>query len=105
MNEYYLGLQKVVSSELEKFIKFLNSQEYKTKPTIVTVDITLKNGLVIYISKWLTVDFFVKFRHVNDLSFYTLEELIEMNYIPESFQKSEFLEIHSTVYAYGMDVK
>lgn len=105
MNEYYLGLQQVVSSELEKFIQFLNSQEYKKKPTIFSADITLKNGLVIYISKLFTVDFFVQFRHVNDLYSYTLEELIEMNYIPENFQKPEFLEIHSTVYAYGADVK
>lgn len=105
MNEYYIGLQEVVSTELEKFKKFLNSKEYKKKPTIVTADITLKNGLVIYISKWLTVDFFIQFRHVNDLYSYTLAELIELNYIPEKYQKAEFLTVHSTVYAYGMDVK
>jgi len=105
MNEYYLGLQQVVSVELEKFKQFLNKQEFKKKPTIVSADITLKNGLVIYICKWLTVDFVVKFKHVKDLYSYTLEELIENNYIPESFQKSEFLEVHSFVYCYGADVK
>jgi len=44
-------------------------------------------------------------KHVKDLYSYTLEELIENNYIPESFQKSEFLEVHSFVYCYGLDVK
>lgn len=56
---------------------------------------------MIRISKWLGMDAFVKFNHKTDISSYTFEELIKTNYIPEKYQKDEFLEVHSRNLAFG----
>lgn len=46
-------------------------------------------------------DAFVKFNHKTDIDSFTFEELIETDYIPEKYQKDEFLEVHSRNLAYG----
>lgn len=99
MNAFYNKLQDVALFELKQF-----NQEISTRNSndlIVTKEITLKNGLVIRITKWSSMDAFVKFNHKNDIGSYTFEELIETNYIPEKYQKDEFLEVHSRNFAYG----
>lgn len=97
MNVFYNKLHEFTLSELEQFHKEILNID---KP-IVTKDITLKNGLVIRISKWLSMNTFVKFGHKNDLHSYTFNELIKVDYIPEKYQKEEFLEVHSRNLAFG----
>ncbi|MBA5791669.1 hypothetical protein H1R17_10620 [Flavobacterium sp. xlx-214] len=97
MNEFYNKLHEFTLSELEQFHKeILNLNE-----AIITKEITLKNGLMIRISKWLGMDAFVKFNHKTDISSYTFDELITLNYIPEKYQNEEFLEVHSRNLAFG----
>ena len=97
MNEFYNKLQELALSELEQFQKeILNTDE-----AIITKEITLKNGLMIRISKWFGMDVFVKFGHKNDLHSYTFDELIKVDYIPEKYQKDEYLEVHSRNLAFG----
>ncbi len=97
MNEFYNKLHDIALFELEQFKEeILNLNE-----AIITKEIILKNGLVICISKWLSMDAFVKFNHKKDIGSYTFEELIETNYIPEKYQTDEFLEVHSRNLAYG----
>ncbi|MEC4114762.1 hypothetical protein VSO92_11685 [Myroides pelagicus] len=97
MNEFYNKLHEFTLSELEQFHKeILNINE-----AIITKEITLKNGLTIRISKWLGMDAFVKFNHKTDISSYTFDELITLNYIPEKYQNEEFLEVHSRNLAFG----
>ncbi|WP_333663814.1 hypothetical protein [Chishuiella changwenlii] len=92
MNAFYNKLHAFTLSELEQFNKeILNLDE-----PIITKEITLKNGLMIRISKWLNMDTFVKFNHKTDIDSYTFEELIKTNYIPKKYQKEEFLEVHSS---------
>lgn len=95
MNEFYNKLQEIALLELEQF----NKEVLVENAPIITKEITLKNGLVIRISKWLAMDGFVKFSHKNDINSYSFDELIEMDYIPEKYQNFEFLEVHSSTFA------
>lgn len=97
MNVFYNKLQEITLYELEQF----NQEISNRNETIITKEITLKNGLMIRISKWFGMEVFVKFNHKTDIDSYTFEELIETNYIPEKYQKDEFLEVHSRNLAYG----
>lgn len=97
MNVFYNKLQEITLYELEQF----NQEISNRNEAIITKEITLKNGLMIRISKWLGMDVFVKFNHKTDIDSYTFEELIETNYIPEKYQKDEFLEVHSRNLAFG----
>lgn len=97
MNEFYNKLQEITLFELEQFKEEISN----LNEAIITKEITLKNGLMIRISKWLGMDAFVKFNHKTDISSYTFEELIKTNYIPEKYQKYEFLEVHSRNLAFG----
>lgn len=97
MNVFYNKLQEITLFELEQF----NQEISNRNETIITKEITLKNGLMIRISKWFGMEVFVKFNHKTDIDSYTFEELIETNYIPEKYQKDEFLEVHSRNLAYG----
>lgn len=97
MNEFYNKLQEITLFELEQF----NQEISNRNEAIITKEITLKNGLMIRISKWFGMEVFVKFNHKTDIDSYTFEELIETNYIPEKYQKDEFLEVHSRNLAYG----
>ena len=97
MNEFYNKLQEITLFELEQFKEEISN----LNEAIITKEITLKNGLTIRISKWLGMDVFVKFNHKTDVSSYTFEELIKTNYIPEKYQKNEFLEVHSRNFAFG----
>lgn len=97
MNEFYNKLQEITLFELEQF----NQEISNRNETIITKEITLKNGLMIRISKWFGMDVFVKFNHKTDMDSYTFEELIKTNYIPEKYQKDEFLEVHSRNLAFG----
>lgn len=97
MNEFYNKLHEFTLSELEQFHKEISN----LNEAIITKEITLKNGLMIRISKWLGMDAFVKFNHKTDIDSYTFEELIKTNYIPEKYQKDEFLEVHSQNLAFG----
>jgi len=97
MNTFYNKLQEFTLLEIQKFQKEISVQNLEE--SIITKEITLKNGLVIRISKWLSIDVSVTFHHKNDiLSSYTFEELIEANYIPEKYQNFEFLEVHSSTF-------
>lgn len=97
MNEFYNKLQEITLFELEQFKEEISN----LNEAIITKEITLKNGLMIRISKWLGMDVFIKFNHKTDVSSYTFEELIKTNYIPEKYQKDEFLEVHSRNLAFG----
>ena len=97
MNEFYNKLQEITLFELEQFKEEISN----LNEAIITKEITLKNGLMIRISKWLGMDVFVKFSHKTDISSYTFDELITLNYIPEKYQKDEFLEVHSRNLAFG----
>lgn len=97
MNVFYNKLQEITLFELEQF----NQEISNRNEAIITKEITLKNGLMIRISKWFGMEVFVKFNHKTDIDSYTFEELIETNYIPEKYQKDEFLEVHSRNLAYG----
>lgn len=97
MNVFYNKLQEITLYELEQF----NQEISNRNEAIITKEITLKNGLMIRISKWFGMEVFVKFNHKTDIDSYTFEELIETNYIPEKYQKDEFLEVHSRNLAYG----
>lgn len=97
MNEFYNKLQEITLFELEQF----NQEISNRNEAIITKEITLKNGLMIRISKWFGMEVFVKFNHKTDISSYTFDELITLNYIPEKYQKDEFLEVHSRNLAYG----
>lgn len=97
MNEFYKKLQEITFFELEQF----NQEISNLNEAIVTKEITLKNGVMICISKWFGMDAFVKFNHKKDINSFTFEELIETDYIPEKYQKDEFLEVHSRNLAYG----
>ncbi len=99
MNTFYNKLQEFTLLEIQKFQKEISVQNLEE--SIITKEITLKNGLVIRISKWLNMDIFVKFKHKTDIDSYTFEELIKTNYIPEKYQKDEYLEVHSRNLAYG----
>lgn len=97
MNAFYNKLYEIALSELEQFNKeILNLDE-----PIITKEITLKNGLMIRLSKWLNMDSFVKFNHKTDVSSYTFHELITLDYIPEKYQKDEYLEVHSRNLTFG----
>lgn len=95
MNEFYNKLQEIALFELKQF----NKEILAENAPIITKEITLKNGLVICISKWLAIDAFVKFTHKNDTNSYSFDELVEMDYIPEKYQNFEFLEVHSSSFA------
>lgn len=97
MNEFYKKLQEITFFELEQF----NQEISNLNEAIVTKEITLKNGLMIRITKWFGLDAFVKFNHKTDINSFTFEELIEIDYIPEKYQKDEFLEVHSRNLAFG----
>lgn len=97
MNVFYNKLQEITLYELEQF----NQEISNRNEAIITKEITLKNGLMIRISKWFGMEVFVKFNHKTDIDSYTFEELIETNYIPEKYQKDEFLEVHSRNLAFG----
>ncbi len=97
MNEFYNKLQEITIFELEQFKEEISN----LNEAIITKEITLKNGLMIRISKWLGMDAFVKFNHKTDIDSYTFEELIKTNYIPEKYQKDEFLEVYSRNLAFG----
>src|SRR5690606_19997489 len=97
MNEFYNKLQEITLYELEQF----NQEISNRNEAIITKEITLKNGLMIRISKWLNMDAFVKFSHKNDLHSYTFDELIKVDYIPEKYQKEKFLKVHSRNLAFG----
>ncbi len=95
MNEFYNKLQEIALFELKQ----LNNEISTENSPIITKEITLKNGLVIRISKWLAMDAFVKFTHKNDINSYSFDELVEMDYIPEKYQNFGFLEVHSSTFA------
>ena len=97
MNVFYNKLQEITLYELEQF----NQEISNRNEAIITKEITLKNGLMIRISKWFGMEVFVKSNHKTDIDSYTFEELIETNYIPEKYQKDEFLEVHSRNLAFG----
>jgi len=97
MNEFYNKLQEITLFELQQFKEEISN----LNEAIITKEITLKNGLMIRISKWFGMDVFVKFNHKTDIDSYTFEELIKTNYIPEKYQKDEFLEVHSRNLAFG----
>src|SRR5690606_17547595 len=98
MNTFYNKLHEFALLEIQKFQKEISVQNLEE--SIITKEITLKNGLVIRISKWLSIDVSVTFHHKNDiLSSYTFEELIEADYIPEEYQKLEFLAEYSSIYS------
>ncbi|TDS59633.1 hypothetical protein [Myroides indicus] len=92
MNEFYNKLYEIAFFELKQF----NKEILAENTPIITKEITLKNGLVICISKWLAIDAFVKFTHKNDTNSYSFDELLAMNYVPEQHQNLEFLEVHSS---------
>ena len=95
MNEFYNKLQEIALFELKKF----NNEVLTEDSPMITKEITLKNGLVIRISKWLAMDAFVKFTHKNDIDSYSFDELIAMNYVPEQHQNLEFLEVNLSSFA------
>lgn len=95
MNEFYSKLYEIARFELEQF----NSDVLAENVPIITKEVTLKNGLVIRISKWLAMDAFVKFTHKNDINSYSFDELITMNYVPEQHQNLGLLEVHSSSFA------
>ena len=95
MNTFYNKLQEIALFELKQF----NNEISEENAPIITKEITLKNGLVICISKWLAMDAFVKFTHKNDISSYSFNELITMNYVPEQHQKLGLLEVYSSTFA------
>jgi len=97
MNVFYNKLQETTLFELEQFKEEISN----LNEAIITKEITLKSGLMIRISKWFGMDVFVKFNHKTDIDSYTFEELIKTNYIPEKYQKDEFLEVHSRNLAFG----
>lgn len=97
MNAFYKKLHQITLFELKQF----NQEISNLNEAIITKEITLKNGLIIRISKWLGTDTFVKFNHKTDIDSFTFEELIETDYIPVKYQKDEFLEVHSRNLAYG----
>lgn len=97
MNVFYNKLQEITLFELQQFKEEISN----LNEAIVTKEITLKNGLMIRISKWFGMDVFVKFNHKTDMDSYTFEELIKTNYIPEKYQKDEFLEVHSRNLVFG----
>lgn len=97
MNEFYKKLQEIALIELKQF----NQEISNLNEAIITKEITFKNGLMIRISKWFGMDAFVKFNHKTDIDSFTFEELIETDYIPEKYQKEEFLEVHSRNLAFG----
>ncbi len=97
MNVFYNKLQEITLFELEQF----NQEISNLNEAIITKEITLKNGLMIRISKWFGMDVFVKFNHKTDIDSFTFEELIETDYIPEKYQKDKFLEVHSRNLAFG----
>jgi len=97
MNEFYNKLHEITLFELEQF----NQEISNRNEAIITKEITFKNGLMIRISKWFGMDAFVKFNHKTDVDSFTFEELIETDYIPEKYQKDEFLLVHSRNLAYG----
>lgn len=92
MNGFYSKLHEIALFELQQFNKEISTED----SPIITKEITLKNGLVIRISKWLSIDAFVKFTHKIDINSYSFEEFIEMDYVPEKHQNLEFLEVHSS---------
>jgi len=94
MNTFYNKLQEIALFELKQFNNEISTEDYP----IITKEITLKNGLVIRISKWLAMDAFVKFSQKNDTNSYSFDELVEMDYIPEKYQNFEFLEVHSSTF-------
>lgn len=101
MNEFYSKLHEIALFELKQF----NNEVSTEDSPIITKEITLKNGLVIRISKWFTMDAFVKFTHKNDTNSYSFEEFIEMDYVPEKHQNSGLLEAHSSSFAKITEVK
>jgi len=95
MNEFYSKLHELALFELKQF----NNEVSTEDSPIITKEITLKNGLVIRISKWLAMDAFVKFTHKNDITSYSFDELVTMDYVPEQHQNLGFLEVHSSSFA------
>lgn len=95
MNEFYNKLHEIALFQLKQFNNEISTED----SPMITKEITLKNGLVIRISKWLTMDAFVKFTHKNDINSYSFEEFIEMDYVPEKYQNLEFLEVHLSSFA------
>lgn|SRR5690554_1825038 len=97
MNVFYNKLQEITLFELQQFKEEISN----LNEAIITKEITLKNGLMIRISKWFGMDVFVKFNHKTDVSSYTFHELITLDYIPEKYQKDEYLEVHSRNLTFG----
>src|SRR5690606_27369739 len=95
MNEFYSKLHELALFELKQFNNEISTED----SPMMTKEITLKNGLVIRISKWLTMDAFVKFTHKNDINSYSFDELVKMDYVLEKHQKLDFLEVHSSSFA------
>jgi len=95
MNEFYSKLYEIALFELKEFNNEISTED----SPIMTKEITLKNGLVIRISKWLAMDAFVKFTHKNDINSYSFDELVKMDYVSEKHQKLDFLEVHSSSFA------
>ena|SRR5690554_1721225 len=95
MNEFYNKLHEIALFELKQF----NNEVSAEDSPIITKEITLKNGLIIRISKWLTMDTFVNFTHKNDINSYSFDELVTMNYVPKEHQNLELLEAHSSSFA------
>ena|SRR5690554_58442 len=100
MNKFYRKLHEIALFELKQF----NNEVSTEYSPIITKEITLKNGLVICISRWLAMDAFVKFTHKNDINSYSFDELITMNYVPEQHQNLGLLEVHSSSFAKVIEV-
>lgn len=101
MNEFYNKLHKIALFELQQF----NNEVSTEDSPVITKEITLKNGLVIRISKWLAMDAFVKFTHKNDINSYSFDELLAMNYVPEQHQNLMLLEVHSSSFGKMIEAK
>lgn len=95
MNEFYNKLHEIALFELKQF----NNEVSTEDSPIITKEITLKNGLIIRISKWSTMDTFVNFTHKNDINSYSFDELVTMNYVPKEHQNLGLLEAYSSSFA------
>lgn len=95
MNEFYNKLHEIALFELKQF----NNEVSTEDSPIITKEITLKNGLIIRISKWSTIDTFVNFTHKNDINSYSFDELVTMNYFPKEHQNLGLLEAYSSSFA------
>lgn len=96
MNDYFIGLLQLTIKELKAFRRKTKKIEKTKEVQYFYYDVVLKNGMVIHFFSFCNGKQGFYFHHINDLSSYAIDELIELEYIPEKYQKKEFLEVVST---------